>query len=268
MVLVAPFTQLTFLSFDLQIFLFEVFHLTFWAKVGHLTGMIGVNFFLLAGLSTLRPEGAPWWVNASSLYALVLLAWYAAVAVSARLKGWWVASAVLVLALWGGAAFYDRVLTLVPWANPWGGVLASAVWIAFSHAPEPKLPPRAIEGATWKTVREALQARTGLGMLSRALRITLFVLWGTLDELWAAPRLMPYNLLRILFVCGYEPARWREIQDWSRRALASENPALDYVGIGGATSMQLPSAERLVLDAAREVVQQHVATRQTCVDSP
>ncbi len=47
-VLVAPFTQLTFVSFDLQVFLFDVLHTTALSRVGHFVGMCGVTLFATA----------------------------------------------------------------------------------------------------------------------------------------------------------------------------------------------------------------------------
>ena len=34
------------------------------------------------------------------------------------------------------------------------------------------------------------------------MRVALFVLWGTLNESWAAMRLMPYNVLWLMFRLG------------------------------------------------------------------
>lgn len=56
MVLVAPFTQLTFFSFDLQAFLFGVFHTTFSARAGHLLFMCAVNFFMLLDLGGIEVD--------------------------------------------------------------------------------------------------------------------------------------------------------------------------------------------------------------------
>ena len=70
-------------------------------------------------------------------------------------------------------------------------------------------------------------------MVPRVLRVASFVLVGWLDELWASPRLLPYNVLRLMLSMGYAPELRRELDARAREALASGNPALDYVGIGG-----------------------------------
>ena len=50
MAMVAPFTQMTFFSFDLQAFLYDVFHQKFWSQAGHFIFMIGTVFFTISGL--------------------------------------------------------------------------------------------------------------------------------------------------------------------------------------------------------------------------
>jgi hypothetical protein len=81
--------------------------------------------------------------------------------------------------------------------------------------------------------------------LQNGARVALFLVWGTLNEWWAAMRLLPYNVLWLLFRAGYaKPVRDRVLGN-VRRALDSGNPALDYVGVGGATMLQrVPRSEQ------------------------
>jgi hypothetical protein len=125
-----------------------------------------------------------------------------------------------------GAAWVDRPLV---WA------LGSALVVAASHAPEPFLPPRTVEGNRWRSIREYVLESPDLSTSRwlRALRVALFSLWGTLDELWASPRLVPYGVLLLMFRAGYRPDLSASYEEWVRRAWASKNPALDFVGIGG-----------------------------------
>lgn len=237
MSMVAPFTQLTFVSFDLQVFLFEVFHQRLSAKIGHLVGMVGVNFFLMAGLAG-HPLGPTTWATP---YALLLAIWYLSVARVARLTAWGLVMIPVLAALWSGAsAFAAHLAALGPWASPWRWMMFSAFVVAISHVPEPLLPPRVIAGPRWRPTREALFGGASPAELARTLaRASYTFPAGVIDELWAAPRLLSYNFLRLMFVAGYAPERWAEIQRWSRRAVDSGNPALDYVGIGGATYLEL-----------------------------
>jgi hypothetical protein len=64
-------------------------------------------------------------------------------------------------------------------------------------------------------------------------------LFFTVDEIVASPRLLPVLLLELLWLLGHDPGRraaWRAL---SARAIASGNPALDYIGTGGPTPMRL-----------------------------
>ncbi|MFO0609561.1 MAG: hypothetical protein U0324_40735 [Polyangiales bacterium] len=233
--LVAPFTQLTLVSFDLQMFLFDVFHTSVGARVGHFVGMAGVNLFAMAIAA--RAAGSPW---GGVAYAAVLLAWYAAVAHSRRLWLWWAATVPLVGALLAGAAWLSardgRTLAL--------GFAASGAVISFSHLFEPRLPPRVGDPFRWTTPRTyvlgPLGERGAAATAARALFLGSYVVLGWLNELWAAPRLLPYNLLRLLMAAGYAPALRAVLDERARRAWASGNPALDYVGIGGGTFLAPP----------------------------
>lgn len=89
--LIAPMTQLTFVSFDLQAFLFLVFHKSFAARFGHGVFMITLNVFLMAAL---RP------FHGALAFTALLLAWYGAVAFATGLRGWFALTAPIVLALY------------------------------------------------------------------------------------------------------------------------------------------------------------------------
>jgi hypothetical protein len=66
-------------------------------------------------------------------------------------------------------------------------------------------------------------------------------IFGAIDEIVASPRLLPVLLLELLWLSGYDPARraaWRAL---SAQAIASGNPALDYIGTGGPTPLRIPA---------------------------
>lgn len=258
MVLVAPFTQLTFVSFDLQAFLFAVFHRSVGARVGHLVGMVMVNFFLLVALAAWPIAAAPVGegLNLAYVYAAIQLVWYAVVARTAGLWGWYALTAPLVLGLLWGALGYQAAMaeqattggTGTPLAftgvlGPWGWTVVGAAICALSHAFEDKLPPRAATGARWLTVRDFVLGPAGAPhppatVLANAARTGMFLVWGVMDEWWASLRLMPYNLLLPMLRLGYAPELSALLDDRAQRAVQSGNPALDYVGIGGATMLR------------------------------
>ncbi len=257
MAMVAPMTQLTFLSFDLQVFLYGVFHTTRTARAGHFVFQAAVTFWLLVAacaVEGLRGDvAAPDWrsLNGSTGLAVLLLGWYLAMAWQHRLWAWFLAMVPVVGALYAGANLLYATWALpagapgagstaLPLAlDPWLWMAGSAFLVALSHAPEPKLPPRTVEGERWLTFGEYLRsAETATPRPLRALRVGLFPLWGTLDEWWASPRLMPYGVLLVMFRFGYRPELWHRCQQQVERAWASGNPALDYVGIGGGAMLR------------------------------
>ncbi len=237
MVLVAPMTQLTFVSFNLQSFLFLVFHRKWPARMGHGVFMTTENLFILAFLRQFvlaqTPFGA---LDGGLAYALLLLVWYGVVAWQERLLLWWAVMVPVVGALYllSGPVLAQMATLGLP---VWSGIFASAFLIAASHAPESALPPRASDPQRWLSIPAFVMA-PGLGLLQRlgrALRIPLLLALGALDECWAAPRLMSYNYLMILMRFGYAPDLARKLNGWCDDAWKSGNPALDYVGTGGGT---------------------------------
>ena len=235
--LVAPFTQLTFVSFDLQMFLFDVFHTSRAARVGHLAGMTGVNLFGLA--LAVRWSGSP---LGGAIVAAVLLGWYAAVARATRLPLWWVVMVAVVAALLGVACVLAVVAT--PLALGLGVAVSGGV-VSLSHAFEPLFPPRAGDPLRWLTVSEYVRGPDGARnpaptALLRGMRVASFVVLGWFNEVWASPRLLPYNVLRLMFRAGYARERCAVLDERARRAWASGNPALDYVGVGGGTFLAPP----------------------------
>lgn len=226
--LVAPFTQLTLFSFDLQAFLYEVFHQRASARIGHFLGMPAVNFFLMAGLARV-------WPALGTAYAALLLVWYGILAHRTRMIGWWLVMVPVVLALCAGAHLYHG-------PNPWLGALASAALIALSHVPEPKLPPRVTGAQGWLSMREYIGGLPGERLSARergarVLSLGVQFVTGTLNELVASPRLMPYGFLMRMFELGYRPHVERRLREHVARALQSGNPAIDYVGTGGGVGL-------------------------------
>ncbi len=240
--LIAPFTQLTFVSFDLQMFLFDVFHTTRTARAGHFTGMVGVNLFVLA--LAVHASGTP---LGGAPVALALLAWYAAVAWTTRLALWWAVMVAVVAALWAAACALGAALTASALAI---GLAVSGAVVAFSHLPEPLYPPRAGDPLRWLPLGEFVRgpdgARNSLATMAlRSVRVSSYLFIGWVSEIWASPRLLPYNVLRLMFRAGYARELSAVLDERARRAWASGNPAIDYVGIGGGSFLAPPSPPAL-----------------------
>jgi hypothetical protein len=113
-----------------------------------------------------------------------------------------------------------------------------------SHAREP-LPPRVTRSDRWVGVGEYLWGAPGARnhpgtVLRRSGQLAAQVAFGTVDELVASPRLLPVLLLDLLWRAGYARQRRATLTGLATRAIASGNPALDYVGTGGATPLRVP----------------------------
>jgi hypothetical protein len=66
--------------------------------------------------------------------------------------------------------------------------------------------------------------------------------FGTVDELVASPRLLPVLLLEWLWRAGHRPQQSAAYRAMAASAIANGNPALDYIGTGGATPVRIPIA--------------------------
>lgn len=237
MAIVAPMTQFTFVSFDLQAFLFLVFHRRWTTLLGHGVFMTIENVCIMAALRGMGPVATPAGALDPALpYALLLAIWYAVIARQERLWLWAGLMALLVAGLYA-LSFPLAATFTAHGVSPWAGVFASGLMLAFSHIPEAALPPRVADPLRWTPVIVFLRepGLTPWQRLGRVFRLALFPVLGALDEVWAAPRLMAYNYLNLMMHLGYAPALARRLRGWSDAAWRDGQPALDYVGTGGGT---------------------------------
>jgi hypothetical protein len=234
---VTPSTNVTGLNLAYQSYLNHVFHRTRLAKVGHVVCMPVIVTALLA---LLYP------VHAVLPGGLVLAAWWAYWAVKERDPVWGGCGVGLAAALCAVAQAFGRLGAVDPslLAQPWVWLLFAGALQAGSHILEP-LPPRVTRSVHWVPPVEYLLGPAGHrnppGIAARrAGQLAAQAVFGTVDEIVASPRLLPVLLLELLWLFGHGPARraaWRAL---SARAIASGNPALDYVGTGGPTPLRAP----------------------------
>jgi hypothetical protein len=260
---VAPGTNVTGLNRRYQSYLDAIFHRTRLARAGHAVCMPIIVAAMLAALCPLRmgasaiplPGGTsvslnilP--LNASLPAAVGLAVWWVWWAVKERDTWWAVGNAVLVVVLWSvaNAAYHVRPHATggaaLAWA-PVAWVLVGSLLQAGSHVLEP-LPPRVSRSPYWVPVGEYLlgrpERRNRPGtVVRRAGHVAAQALFGTVDELVASPRLLPVLLLRLLWAAGHDPAGRASCAALAARAIASGNPALDYVGTGGSTPLRFAS---------------------------
>ena len=213
---VTPSTNVTGLNLPYQAYLDAIFHRTWLARVGHAVCMPIIVLALLGATSPVLGAG-------------LLAVWWGYWALTWR-DGWWGLSS---LALAAGLAV---VAAALPWSRPtWLAVaVAGSLLQAASHALEP-LPPRVTRSPYWVPVGSYVL--DGPGRPRRLGHLALQVVFGTVDEFVASPRLLPVLLLKLLWLAGHDAARRREALYLAGRALASGNPARDYIGTGGSTPL-------------------------------
>ena len=225
---VAPSTNVTVLNLPYQAYLNMIFHRTRLARLGHAVCMPVIVTGLLALCCPVRlgPADSP--VNGSLPAAALLAVWWLAWAVKER-DPWWGTAClglVAVLYLAANAAYgLDR--------HPLVWVLVGSLLQAASHAREP-LPPRVTRSPYWLSVGEYLRGAP----FRRAGQLGAQLAFGTVDELVASPRLLPVLLLHALWLGGHAPDRRAVWTALAQKAIASGNPALDYIGIGGSTPLR------------------------------
>jgi len=245
---VTPATNVTVLNLRYQAYLNLVFHRTRLARVGHAICMPVIVAAMLAALCPLRLGSGPALpglalpVNASLLGAVGLATWWAAWAVKERDAVWATCGVALAAALYGLA-------NVAYHAHPAAGGFAALIVLgsllqAGSHILEP-LPPRVSRSLHWVPVHEYVfgppRAPHGARQVFRRCgHLAAQTVYGTVDELVASPRLLPVLLLDWLWRAGHRPQQSASYRGLAAGAIASGNPALDYIGTGGATPLRVP----------------------------
>ena len=233
--IIAPMTQFSVFSFDLNTHLFLVLHTSISARISHFL-MIPVNFFLMVfaahAFSQLvgSAPGEPavqLGVNGATIYACLTALWYGVLAISEGLHLWALISLGLVWSLWSAAV---TALAAEAWYTQpsYAAILIfiSSFGMVMGHTGEEFIPPRLNFTDGWMNL---VDFATRCPFYSASAGVVI----GTFSEMWASIRLMPYNLLIVMFEMGYQPERWVVLQDRALRAWKSGNPALDYIGVGG-----------------------------------
>lgn len=235
---VTPSTNVTGLNLVYQSYLNHVFHRTWLARVGHAACMPVIVTALLALLDP---------VHATIPGGLALAAWWAYWAVKERDLVWGGCAVALAAALCPLALALGRLgaVESSPLAQPWAWLLLAGALQAGSHILEP-LPPRVTRSVHWMPPVEYLLGRSGrrnppATVARRAGQLTAQAIFGTVDEIVASPRLLPVLLLELLWLSGHDPVRRAAWRTLSAQAIASGNPALDYVGTGGPTPLRAPA---------------------------
>jgi len=231
---VVPSTNVTNFSLQYQSYLNDIFHLTRTARVTHFTCMPLITGLYLAALRPLHAGS----VSGDMIGAIVLAAWWLAWGVHERLVVWGLAAVAWAAVIFAGARWFVST-----GHSPWPPLFVLAFLQAFSHVAEPQLPPRVSGSSRWVKLRDHLRADDGASLslptlTRRWLGFAETAIYGTIDEAIASPRLAPIQLLEVLWLLGYAPGTRAAWKDLSARAAASGQPAIDYIGIGGGTTLR------------------------------
>jgi hypothetical protein len=212
--LVVPNVVFVSASPEYQTYLVLIFHRSRVAQLGHLICVPLGATLMLATAAHAHPI-------AGAALGVVFGAWWALVALLQRRWLW----ALVNVALATGLATIGFALARVL-GSPWFWMTLVAALQAGSHATESHIPPRVGDADNWIPLAE-FQRRQG------ALAPLPHWLYGTLDEWWATPRLIPVGTLFLLFTLGYARDLRERVFGFVRDAVASGQPALDYIGEGG-----------------------------------
>lgn len=242
-VAVTPLAHITFLNLDYQIYLNQVLHTSAVAWLGHLILIplnVGLCFYALA----IYTAGGSFAINGGLLLLLFLASWYMAMAMHMRARLWGLVSLLVVVGLWMlanvGASL--ALASELPWyLEPITLMIGCATLQAYSHLFEDNVPPRANFTRHWMPARKFLWEGSGdLPLGQRLVRLAWTAIggvWGTIDEWWASSKLLPLYMLELMWMCGYQRERRDRFRRVSLAALASGDPALDWVGYGGGCSV-------------------------------
>lgn len=127
---------------------------------------------------------------------------------------------------------YYNAFQLMHWYfNPVLWTLVLCLCQAISHSFEPKIPPRVNQTNHWMSCDIICKT---YGFPKTLLIFMAQAIFGTIDELLASPRLLPLLILRICFTLGYSPKEWKVLKILVKKSLQYGDPALDYIGTGGA----------------------------------
>jgi len=222
---VVPSTNLTNFSLQYQSYLNDIFHTTWVARTGHAIAMpfIVICMALIARTYTGDTGGI--------IFQTVLTLWWLIWAFIERDIVWAIALSILSTGIW----FASSALAAHN-VSPWLPLLGFAALQTLSHTPEP-LPPRVNRSHCWLPLWDYLIKCTWGERLKRCKNVVETIIYGFIAETFASPRLVCVIVLEALWAFGHRPQQRAEWKSISRQAIASGNPALDYIGIGGATTL-------------------------------
>ena len=220
--LVTPIAHFANRSTGFQAYLYAIFHRTWPALVSHALLMPTIVTAALACAARMSP-----WVAAGASAALC--AWYLALARRERVG-------LLGVVCVGSVAAMLTIAVLWQSWSPASGVHPAVVLIlaalgqTLSHVTEPDVPPRVSATNRWVPMAQFFAPSP----LKRVARSMLMMPAGMANEIWASWRLFPVVWLDVLWRLGYQPEARAAHRRLVCKACEHGNPAIDFIGEGGA----------------------------------
>ncbi len=220
--LVTPVAHFANRSVGFQAYLYDVFHRSIVARVGHLLLMPFIIATVMAVLASI------WWPLAP-IAAAALGTWYVYVGRLNDMLAVGIVSTGLLALLTAAGMLYVQAGP-IDRAPPFLLLIVGSFGQMLSHVAEPHVPPRVSGTNHWVPLTDFFRQAP----LRNLLRASFMFLAGTINELWASPRLLPILVLNSLWRVGYQPEARREHQKVVEQAIADNDPAIDCIGHGGA----------------------------------
>jgi hypothetical protein len=235
LVLVTPSTHFTNFSLQYQLYLNDVFHRTWLARITHAITVPLVVVLMVVSIHVMYGERTAFVFNA--LFGL----WWVLWAIIERDIAWGTIMCILGVSIWRAAqAFIASKL------DPFSPMAVLVLAQTLSHSNEPMMPPRMSGSPTaWgPPARIQFRGRTFIDGVRKATWLSFLILCGCLNEWISCPRLIAVIAFDILSFFGWREERSREWKSLSRRAIQSGNPAIDFIGVGGGASLSTATSKR------------------------
>jgi hypothetical protein len=251
-IFVAPLTNVTCFSLFYQLYLNEIFHTHWFTRLCHSVFMPITNFFIIASIAQFNLFGTDDHLDDSFFafkpftvtffISLLFLLWYFVWGIISKTHIMGVFMTPIVLATYLGANWwvaFNRQEDVESdawfiWTSFWGSpilwLLVSGFCQALSHLCENVLPPRLNFSLDWLPMSEFIWKYREASIIY----FMLGAVCGTLDEIIASPRLLPLYVLHLFYLLGYNSADYAKIKSLAKMAMVYGNPALDFIGTGGA----------------------------------
>jgi hypothetical protein len=271
-ILVAPAANAVPEDMEYQLYLITIFHRRLLSRCCHALCVPFVVFFFLAWCWQVSGPILPflifiysiWWIpivarekniplwgglSIALLFGQYLLSWYwlqyfgLLVETTTIHEGWTDWEHVFYLRttpLYFYTSHHDQPpldVSSTWWASPAYLLCLFLAIQTFSHAFEDLVPPLVYGGVHWRSMRDIINEywSTKSGPYLYGLKVFEGALYGLVDEFTASPRLLPlFLLIGMSKWFGYGVEISEKVERDCKEAMAKNNPALDFVGTGGA----------------------------------